>query len=103
MTENITKMAEFVLKSSYFKFDSSVFQQILDTAIMTKFTPLNGCIFMNQLKIKFLETQILKPLFWFRYIDDIFFICAQIFIIIPRPMPPGKYSKKFSLIKDLKK
>ena len=29
---------------------------------------------MDQYKTKFLETQILKPLVWFRYIDDIFFI-----------------------------
>ena len=29
---------------------------------------------MDQHKTKFLETQILKPLVWFRYIDDIFFI-----------------------------
>ena len=32
---------------------------------------------MNQHKTKFLETQILKPLVWFCYIDDIFFIWAH--------------------------
>ena len=29
---------------------------------------------MDQHKTKFLDTQILKPMVWFRYIDDIFFI-----------------------------
>ena len=29
---------------------------------------------MDQLETKFLESQNLKPLVWFRYIDDIFFI-----------------------------
>ena len=29
---------------------------------------------MDQHETKFLETQILKPLVWFRYIDDILFI-----------------------------
>ena len=29
---------------------------------------------MDQQEVKFLETQILKPLVWFRYIDGISFI-----------------------------
>ena len=32
---------------------------------------------MDQNKIKFLETRILKLLVWFRCIDDIFFICIH--------------------------
>ena len=35
-TENLIKMAEFVLKNNYFEFDNSVFQQISGTAIGTK-------------------------------------------------------------------
>ena len=61
-TKYFIKMAEFVLKNNSFEFDSSVFQQILGTAIGTKFAPLYACIFVDQHKIKFLETQILKPL-----------------------------------------
>ena len=67
-------MAEIVLKNNWFEFDSSVFQQISVTAVGTKFVQPYACIFMDQHKTKFLETQILKPLVWFRYIDDIFFI-----------------------------
>ena len=67
-------MAEFVLKNNFFEFDSKVFQQIVGTAIGTKFAPPYACIFMDQLETKFLETQTFKPLVWFRYIDDIFFI-----------------------------
>ena len=67
-------MAEFVLKNNFFEFDSKVFQQIAGTAIGTKFAPPYACIFMDQLETKFLETQTFKPLVWFRYIDDIFFI-----------------------------
>ena len=73
-TENLIKMAEFVLKNNFFEFDSKVFQQIAGTDIGTKFAPPYACIFMDQLETKFLETQTLKPLVWFRYIDDIFFI-----------------------------
>ena len=73
-TENLIKMAEFVLKNNYFEFDSNAFQQISGTPIGTKFASPNACIFMDQHETKFLETQILRPLVWFRYIDDSFFI-----------------------------
>ena len=57
-TENLIKMAGFVLKDNCFEFDSSVFQQISGTAIGTKFAPPYASIFMDQLETKFLETQI---------------------------------------------
>ena len=73
-TEDLVKMAEFVLKNNYFEFDRSVYQQVLGTAIGTKFAPPYACIFMDRLENEFLDTQILKTLVWLRYIDDIFFI-----------------------------
>ena len=42
------------------------------TAIGTKFALPYACIFMNQV-----ESQVYKPLVWFRYIDDVFFNWAQ--------------------------
>ena len=50
-------MAEFVLKNNYFQFSDKVYQQISKTAIGTKFAPSYACIFMDQLKSKFLQTQ----------------------------------------------
>ena len=38
-TEDLVKMAEFVLKNNYFEFDSNVKHQISGTAIGTKFAP----------------------------------------------------------------
>ena len=73
-TENLIKMAEFVLKNNFFEFNINVYQQISGTANGTKLAPPYPCIFMDQLETKFLENQNLKPLVWFRYIDDIFFI-----------------------------
>ena len=67
-------MAEFVLKNNFFEFDTNVYQLILGTAIGTKFAPPYACIFVDQLETKLLENQNLKPLVWFCYIDDIFFI-----------------------------
>ena len=45
-TENLIKMAEFVLKNN-FEFDTNVYQQISGTAIGTKFSPPYACIFMD--------------------------------------------------------
>ena len=73
-TEDLFKMAEFVLKNNYFEFNGQVKHQILGTAIGTKFAPTYACIFMYEIETKFLETQEFQPLVWFRYIDDVFFI-----------------------------
>ena len=73
-TDDLIKMAEFVLSNNFFEFNSDIFQQISGTAIGTKFTPPYACIYMDQVEQKFLATQINQPLIWLRYIDDIFFI-----------------------------
>ena len=73
-TNDLIKIAEFVLKNNYFEFKGQVKQQISGTAIGTKLAPTYACIFMDDAESKFLETQSLQPLIWFRYIDDVFFI-----------------------------
>ena len=54
-TEELLKMAEFVLKNNYFEFGNKIKQQISGTAIGTKFSPPYACIFMSDLETKFLE------------------------------------------------
>ena len=73
-TNDLIKMAEFVLKNNYFDFNGQVKQKISGAAIGTKFAPVYTCIFMDDIESKFLETQSLQPLIWFRYIDDVFFM-----------------------------
>ena len=48
--------------------------KIYGTAISTKFATRYVGIFMDEVESKFLETQSLQPLVWFRYFDDLFFI-----------------------------
>ena len=62
------------LKNNYFEFNGQVKQQKSGTAIGTKFARTYACIFMDDVKSKFLEPQSLQPLIWFRYVDDVFFI-----------------------------
>ena len=67
-------MAEFVLKNNYFEFNGKAKKQISGTAIGTKRAPPYAFIFMDQVGTEFLKTQKHKPLVWFCYIDDVFFI-----------------------------
>ena len=68
-TDNLTRMAEFVLKNNYSEFNGKVKKQISGTAIGTKFAPPYACIFMDQVETDFLERKKHQPLVWFRYID----------------------------------
>ena len=54
-TEELLKMAEFVLKNNYIEFGNKIKQQISGTAIGTKFAPPYTCMFMSDLETKFLE------------------------------------------------
>ena len=48
-TEELLKMAEFVLKNNYFEFGNKLKQQTSGTAVGTKFAPPCACIFMSDL------------------------------------------------------
>ena len=73
-TEDLVKIAEFVLKNNYFEFNSNVKHQISRTAIGTKFTSPYACIYMGYMQNQFLKNEQIQPWSWFRYINDIFFI-----------------------------
>lgn len=64
-TEDLIKMVDFVLKNNCFEFNGKVKQHLSGTAVGAKFAPLYAFIFMNQVEIKFLESQIYKSLVWF--------------------------------------
>ena len=70
-------MAQFVLKNNYFEFDSMIKQQVLGTAIETKFAPPYACNFMDRVETEFLEKEHLKPWVWLRYYD-IFFLWTHL-------------------------
>ena len=75
--EDLVKMSEFVLRNNYFEFNGSIKQQLSGTAIGTKLAPPYACIFMDKLETNFLKTQTLRPLEWFRYVDDVFFLWSH--------------------------
>ena len=73
-TNDILKMLEFVLKNNYFEFNGNVRQQLSGTAIGTKCALPYARIFMDKAETHFPESQKLKPMVWFRCIDDNFFV-----------------------------
>ena len=48
-TEDLVKMAEFVLKNNHFEFNGSIKQQLSGTVIGAKFVPPYTYIFMDKL------------------------------------------------------
>ena len=73
-SNELVKMAEFVLKNNYFEFNSDIYHQMSGTAIGTKFAPPYACLFMDRVETEFLDKEPIKPWVWLRYIDDIFFV-----------------------------
>ena len=73
-TDNLIKLAKFVLQNNYFEFNGEVKLQISEIAIGTKFTPSYACSFMDQVESEFLKTQQHQSLVACRYIDEFCFI-----------------------------
>ena len=67
-----------VLKSNAFRFGNNIYRQIMGTAMGTPMAPNYANLFMadyeTNLIEKYYKKKGMKPLVWFRYIDDIFFI-----------------------------
>ena len=61
-TDEFVKVVRLVLENNYFEFNGEVKKQISGTAIGTKFVPSSACIFMDELKIRFLQPQSQEPL-----------------------------------------
>ena len=73
-SDTLTELAKVVLKNNIFEFDEETFKQNPGTAIGTKFASPYSILFMADFEEKILESFEKKPMIWWRYIDDIFFI-----------------------------
>ena len=72
-SDTLVELAKIALKNNIFQFDEKTFKQVRGTAIGTKFAPPYA-ILMAELGEKILSASEKKPMIWWRYIDDIFFI-----------------------------
>ena len=73
-TEVILHFTDLILTSNIFKFGSDYFLQKSGIAIGNVTAPSLANLFMELLKKTLLSKCSKKPLVWFRYIDDVFFI-----------------------------
>ena len=75
----------------------------MGTAIGTKGAPPYACVFMDKAEIGFLKSQNHKPMVWFCYIHDIFFIWThgekeleQFFKELNKTHPNSKFTQESS-------
>ena len=70
-TESLCQLAEIILKHNYFENGKELYQQLLETAIGTKFAPNYANLFMAGIEDKIFQQLLTKPYLWLRYLDDI--------------------------------
>ena len=73
-SDTLAELTEIVLKNNIFVFDEKAFKQKPGTALETKFALPYAILYMADLEETLLEVFEKKPMIWWRYIDDIFFI-----------------------------
>ena len=72
--EILTDLIEIVLKNNTFEFNGKCYKQLFGTAMGTKLAPAYANTFLGNLEDKFLKNEPHKPLYYRRFIDDIFMI-----------------------------
>ena len=72
--EVILKFIGLILNCNIFRFGSEFYLQKSGTAMGTKMAPSYANLFMGYVEQDLLARSEKKPLVWFRYIDDIFFV-----------------------------
>ena len=73
-TDFICKLISFILTMNNFIFNGLNYIQINGTAMGTCMAPNYANLFMGSLETKFLDSCLIKPTKWLRYIDDIFIL-----------------------------
>lgn len=76
-SNTLSKLLRLILELNNFEFNDQHYVQVSGTSMGTKIGPNYANIFMGTLETKFLDNYPLKPLFYKRYIDDIFLVWSH--------------------------
>jgi len=73
-TNSLLELTRCVLENNVFEHNGEIYRQKQGTAIGTKMAPPYAILFMSDLEENLLDSSLLKPLVWWRYIDDVFLL-----------------------------
>ena len=71
---DLSRLIELCLKSTYFRFGDSFYEQVEGAAMGSPLSPIVANLYMEALEKQALETSPRRPNFWVRYVDDVFSI-----------------------------
>ena len=72
--DDITALFRHCLTSSYFSYQERIYEQKEGVAMGSPLSPVVANFFMESFETTALDTAVLKPTCWFRYVDDTFVI-----------------------------
>ncbi len=67
----ICKHVEFCLRSTYFQVKDEYFNQVEGAAMGSPLSPIVANLFMEAFEKRALETAVIRPKVWLRYVDQL--------------------------------